>query len=168
MNAASFYPALYAAQSIGGHLLTITSAAENEFVRETFGNFGGVPRRLWLNATDRDEEGNFVWLNYAPFEYSNFAVGEPNNFGGNEDYLEIHPDGTWNDLSTLDASAADHYVVVEVGCACDWNASGSVNSQDFFDFLADFFNGQANFDCTGGTNSQDFFEFLTCFFGGCA
>jgi hypothetical protein len=55
------------------------------------------------------------------------------------------------------------------GCACapDINCDGTLNSQDFFDFLGGFFASSADYNLDGTTNSQDFFDFLAAFFAGC-
>lgn len=54
-------------------------------------------------------------------------------------------------------------------CAADFNADGILNSQDFFDYLAEFFKAspKADFNTDGILNSQDYFDFLNQFFAGC-
>jgi hypothetical protein len=54
-------------------------------------------------------------------------------------------------------------------CRADYNSDDVVNSQDFFDFLGDFFAAEhdADFNEDDVINSQDFFDFLTAFFVGC-
>ncbi len=52
-------------------------------------------------------------------------------------------------------------------CAADFNCDSNLGSQDFFDFIASFFNGAADFNHDGSTTSQDFFDFLAAFFAGC-
>ncbi|MFO0362708.1 MAG: HYR domain-containing protein, partial [Flavobacteriales bacterium] len=77
--------------SLGGHLATINSAAENAF-------FSGIGRH-WIGLTDQAVEGTWVWSNGEPVTYLNWASGQPDN-SGNEDFAEINWSGQqWNDFN---------------------------------------------------------------------
>ena len=79
----------------GGHLATISSAQENESAAKllTSGETG------WIGATDQDNEGTFSWVTGETVSYTNWEQGEPNDYGGNEDYAELLSSGVWNDNS---------------------------------------------------------------------
>lgn len=54
-------------------------------------------------------------------------------------------------------------------CPADFNASGTVNVQDIFDFLAAWFASapSADFNGQNGIGVQDIFDFLASWFSGC-
>ncbi len=96
----------------GGHLVTITSAAEQAFV---VANFGGVRRFIGLN--DISTEGTFEWVTGETFSYSNWDIGEPNNSnnGGRslgENVAELRVNGFWNDVP--DALGGDPFLLASV------------------------------------------------------
>lgn len=75
----------------GGHLVTITSAAENSFCSS--------PTRMWIGLTDQISEGTYMWVTGEPLLYTNWAPSQPDNAGGLEDFVEINwnNSGWWND-----------------------------------------------------------------------
>ena len=149
---------------LNGHLVTINDATENTFVFSNLASpTGGRP--IWLGLTDRTTEGMFRWVSGDNASFRNFAAGEPNN-SGHEDFVQMRAGAsTWNDTVALSTELV--YGVIEAtACPCDWNNDGTLSSQDFFDFLTAFFQGNADFNHSGTTNSQDFFDFIACFFGG--
>jgi hypothetical protein len=79
--------------NMGGHLVTITSSGENNFVFNTWPSG-------WIGFTDEAVEGQWKWVTNEPVTYTNWNGGEPNN-AGNEDYAQFVGGGRWNDLPNL-------------------------------------------------------------------
>jgi|GEM_PF-7062463 len=82
------------AKELGGHLATISSKVEQDWVFETFGRFGGdTNRSLWIGL--HKLSGVWAWASgeIAPFTY--WAPGEPNNAGGNEDAASMRIPGAF-------------------------------------------------------------------------
>lgn len=85
---------------VQGHLVTITSATENDFV-EGLSNQCDCSNFAWIGATDEGLEGTWEWVTGEPFDYSKWGSMEPNNVGGAENYAImnwISGDGEWNDV----------------------------------------------------------------------
>lgn len=79
--------------NMGGHLVTVTSPAENNFIFNLWPNG-------WIGLTDEVVEGQWRWVTGEPFSWSNWNGGEPNN-AGNEDYIQFVGGGKWNDLPNV-------------------------------------------------------------------
>lgn len=107
------------AQGLGGHLVTINDAAENQWVLDTFSPAGtGV---FWIGLNDFAVEGDFQWASGEAVSFSNWGGIEPTNTGINgEDFALIVSTtkngfiaGEWND-APITSSA---FGVAEVGLA---------------------------------------------------
>jgi hypothetical protein len=96
------------AEALGGHLVTITSVEEQEWLMARFA-LAKACRATWIGATDEAVEGQWTWVSGEPWGFTNWHPGEPND-GDGEDWAELYWMGTWNDLG---ATATKEAYVVE-------------------------------------------------------
>jgi len=92
---------------------------------------------------------------------------------GNNYYVFVSTGTAASPIFTGIPCDADYVATFNLGtactppCPCNFNNDASLNSQDFFDFIACFFTPgcpQADYNHDNNVNSQDFFDFLSCFF----
>jgi hypothetical protein len=90
-----------------GHLATITSAAENQFIVAHVMNAGGADTSTFLGgyqdrgAPDyREPAGGWRWVTGEPWVYTSWHPNQPdnNNGGTPEHVLETTGSGAWNDF----------------------------------------------------------------------
>ncbi|HTI68675.1 MAG TPA: FG-GAP-like repeat-containing protein, partial [Candidatus Limnocylindria bacterium] len=110
------------AVAAGGHLVDITSAAENSWIFQNFNPYGD----LWIGLRYASGGAGFAWSSGIPFSYSNWNGGEPNNAGTFESAAEMVGGGGWVDI---DASPA-RYGVIEIASSTDTDGDGLVNAID--------------------------------------
>lgn len=82
---------------LDGHLATMTSDEENQFVYRFMRDSGHTT--AYFGLIDPKKDGNWQWVTGEPFAFSFWHRGEPN--GGRNDkygmYFYKHKDGGWND-----------------------------------------------------------------------
>ena len=85
------------AVAYGGHLVTIRSASENQWLVDNFSSVwssqGSGP---WLGFSDAAVEGQWRWSSGEPTTYTNWSPGEPNNIG-DQDYGRF-ASAVWDDV----------------------------------------------------------------------
>jgi hypothetical protein len=68
------------AVKLGGHLVTINDAAENDWIKQTFNSepFGGHNNDAWIGLRRQNISDSFSWADGSGIGYSNWYPGEPN------------------------------------------------------------------------------------------
>jgi hypothetical protein len=80
----------------GGDLASIHSDEDNTIVFDLTGG----DNTAWIGLHENVDEETWHWSDGSQLDFTSWRNGEPNNHGGNEDcgqYLDGHPDYTWND-----------------------------------------------------------------------
>ncbi|XP_022795998.1 perlucin-like protein [Stylophora pistillata] len=93
-------------QSLGGDLVKITSAEENEFVLYLARKFAGNGKPTWIGLFWHPESVAYYWTDRSVPTYTNWAPDEPNGFA-KEPCVEMYTgstrlpfkaNGYWNDV----------------------------------------------------------------------
>ncbi|MEM6599586.1 MAG: DUF4347 domain-containing protein, partial [Cyanobacteria bacterium P01_C01_bin.69] len=145
------------AEQLGGNLVSINTAREEAWLKETFGDTEG----FWIGLNDVETEGEFEWASGEQVTYTNWAPGEPNDGGifGSQDYgwMNFSRSRQWDD------NYADETLrgIVEIG---DFNGpvlgNGNglkgeyYNNIDFTDLAISRTDATVNFDWGNGSPSS--------------
>ena len=111
-------------ESIGGHLVTITSEGEQSFVYDLL-MMNGEKNSYWLGGF-KGSNGNWRWVTNEPFNYTKWGWNQPDGDGS---ALMIYfstgngwPMGVWNDLNS-DGTCGDQtfFGIRNFGFICEWD-----------------------------------------------
>ena len=99
-------------RGLPGHLVTVTSAAEAEFLKDELlkGRPGRYPQtfKAWIGGFQPlgspEPAGNWKWITDEEFDFTNWSVFEPDNAFGDENALSaqgpsLADQGKWSDLN---------------------------------------------------------------------
>ncbi len=104
----------------GGHLATILDQTQMDEVTAMLEE--QEVDTAWLGADNRNSSGGFQWITGEPFEFAAWAIGEPNNEGGEEHFLMLYrKDGrewVWNDSSDRGMGLFEQ---ARCGFVCQWD-----------------------------------------------
>jgi hypothetical protein len=98
-----------ACEEMGGHLVTITSEKEDDFVNSLAGD-----RSILIGCTDEEKEGQWIWVTGEKFVFANWAPNDPN--GGraqNYGFKFMRSRGEWCDVEDFNLNLG--------GYVCEWD-----------------------------------------------
>lgn len=116
----TWYEAKAYCETLGGHLVTITSEAENNFVFDLI--VDNSRNYYWIGATDEKIEGQWEWITGETFQYSNTSDCWADNAAEREDHAAIlrlnlsGNAGEWNDFTGSCAYDSTR----QFGFVCEW------------------------------------------------
>lgn len=114
-----------AAVAAGGHLATVRSQAEQDWLVATFGSTKADAKRIGLN--DEAVEGKWVWTSGEPVTFMCWDMAQPDDYLGMEDVVtHVWDTPCWNDFFATEllpgiieviSDQASSYTPFGKGCA---------------------------------------------------
>ena len=115
----------------GGHLATITSEDEENFLKDLVSK-QGTKNSYWLGGYV-NKIGMWNWITGEKFSYTNWGAGQPDNYLGKEDVLMMYresnpmnpsssPLGAWNDIRRDgECNHEPFFGKDNLGLLCEWD-----------------------------------------------
>lgn len=108
-------------EQMGGHLATITTQEENDFIYDYIVSQG--VRSAYFGFTDQETDGIWKWVTGETVNYTNWSNGEPNGETSQEDYAMFYwkyTTGKWNDgnFGGSTVNGGRNFI-------CEWEGSNS-------------------------------------------
>ena len=94
---------------LGGHLVSITEAKENEFIQSFIAD--GAKDRYWIGTYDAKRNKSYVWTTGESFSFAKWGETQPDCWDNAEFYAEIWKNDQWNDMP--------NYATVSNGFICE-------------------------------------------------
>ena len=151
------------AEFVEGQNLTVARTQIEGTLHSYSATFAPVPvlssTCYWIVVRNALPDNTWHWADGDKSNGDLFSMTDLNQNGVFELPGEFAPDdlSLCTNLVLAQGAAGCH------PCRCDWIPDGFHNTQDFFDFMTDFFAGDADYNGDRVTNSQDFFDFMACF-----
>jgi fibronectin type 3 domain-containing protein len=107
-------------EGMQGHLATITSSSEKDFISQNAGDLANG--QYWLGGYQQSDsaepDGGWRWVTDEVWGYTNWNAGEPNNSGGLENKTAFSGNGSgqWND-ERFDGTLPGYLVEYDVPAA---------------------------------------------------
>lgn len=116
-NTLTWYNAEAYCESLGGHLVTITSTGEQEFLQNYINEkFGTQNVRFWMGATDENSEGDWRWVTGEPFSsYTNWEPTKPDDYRVQDYMVFQNSNYKWDDIDPYQKSGE-----AQIYFICEW------------------------------------------------
>jgi hypothetical protein len=109
------------AVALGGHLATIRNQAEEDWIYDFFGSYGGQRHDLWIGLHAVGQNNQYIWTNRRSLIYTDWLGGNPDDGDESLPYVAIMDFYfstttswvTWDDV-TYDFTGAPFNGVVEI------------------------------------------------------
>lgn len=157
-----------ACEEIGGHLATISSNEEQDYVQQLIKST--KKENIWIGGCFSAANNSWSWVDNTEWNYTNWDVTQPDNYTGDEFYLRIKNrdrvydtweayDGKWNDTADSADGSGDNYDVPisSFGYVCEWDYISSPVVKGLEKSSSSTgFNGSSDAqDCFGNSYSSD-------------